>query len=166
MTALRPAVGRREVVVTKHVARMQRDQERLREIREQEIPSIISKIRLLGSRKKEEDEAERQRLLTAEAILQREEKQLEESLSQTELPCGSSDKVALGSTVTFVILETGVEHTVTLVASNGKPKEDGTITAETPVAKALTGARVGQVVKVSAPRDKCLKLRVTDICSG
>ena len=162
----RPASGRREVVVSKHMARVQRDQGRLKKIREREIPGIISGIRLLGSSKREEDEAERQRLQAARALLQSEEKQLEESLVQSDLPCGSSDEVAVGSTVTFVILRSGVEHTLTIISNNGRPKEDGTISIGTPVGKALMGAKVGDEIETNLPGGVVGRLRVTEICSG
>ena len=165
MPTSRPASGRREVVVSKHIARVQRDQVRLKDIREREIPDIISGIRLLGSSKREEDEAERQRLRADRALLQRELEQLEESLAQSDLPCGSSDEVAMGSTVTFVILGTGVEHTLTVISSNGRPKEDGTISISTPVGKALMRARVDDEIEVKVPGG-VERLRVTEICSG
>ena len=86
---------------------------------------------------------------------------MEESLAQSDLPCGSSDEVAVGSTVTFVVLGTGAEHVLTLISSNGKPSEDGTISVGTPVGKALMGAKVGDEIETNLPGGVVGRLPVT-----
>ena len=66
-------------------------------------------------------------------------------------PTGS-DKAALGSAVTVRDVESGRESTHTLVAAHESDPKHGRLSVESPMAHALAGASVGDVVAFEAPR--------------
>jgi transcription elongation factor GreA len=61
------------------------------------------------------------------------------------------DVVAFGSKVTFVDEATGKEQTFTLVGTTEQDLKTGKLSAESPMARALIGAKVGKTVKVQTP---------------
>jgi transcription elongation factor GreB len=63
---------------------------------------------------------------------------------------GDSDQVFFGATVTYVN-QTGVERTITIVGVDEVDPLRGKISWIAPVARALTKARVGDVVQLQAP---------------
>jgi transcription elongation factor GreA len=63
-----------------------------------------------------------------------------------------ADVVAFGSTVRVTDLESGREQTYTLVGPTEADLKTGRLSAESPVARALMGARPGDVVQVESPR--------------
>ena len=73
-----------------------------------------------------------------------------------------SDVVGFGSTVTFVDEGTGKEQTFTIVGTTEQDLKAGKLSAESPIAQALTGAKVGDVVAVQTPGGK-RDMRVTQI---
>jgi transcription elongation factor GreA len=74
----------------------------------------------------------------------------------------NSDVVAFGSQVEVIDEESGREAQYTLVGSTESDLSAGLLSAESPVARALSGARVGDVVAVTLPRGQ-RKLRVKSI---
>ena len=72
------------------------------------------------------------------------------------------DVVAFGSKVTFVDEATGNEQTFTLVGTTEQDLKTGKLSAESPMARALIGAKVGDVVAVDTPGGK-RGMRVTKI---
>jgi transcription elongation factor GreA len=67
-----------------------------------------------------------------------------------ETPRGG-DIVAFGSTVTFVDEASGKEQTLTLVGTTEQDLKAGKLSSESPIARALIGAKVGDVVPVQTP---------------
>ncbi|TML09120.1 MAG: transcription elongation factor GreA [Actinobacteria bacterium] len=63
----------------------------------------------------------------------------------------NSDEVGFGSTVTFVDEGSGKEQTFTIVGTTEQDLKAGKLSAESPIAQALAGARVGDVVAVETP---------------
>jgi len=63
----------------------------------------------------------------------------------------TSDVVAFGSTVTVVDEASGREVQFTLVGATEADLKAGRLSAESPVARALVGARAGDTVKVETP---------------
>ena len=81
-------------------------------------------------------------------------KDLEDSLRRAQIidHDGRNDKVRVGSTVT--VAEEGFEgeeETYYIVGVHEADPVNGRISNESPIGKALLGARVGQTVKVNAP---------------
>jgi len=62
------------------------------------------------------------------------------------------DVVGFGSTVTVVDEESGTRSEFTLVGATEADLKSGRLSAESPVAQALVGARAGEVVTVQTPR--------------
>ena len=74
----------------------------------------------------------------------------------------TSDVVAFGSTVTFVEEASGREQTFTIVGTTEQDLKAGKLSSESPIARALIGAKVGAVVAVDTPGGK-RKMRVTKL---
>jgi transcription elongation factor GreA len=72
------------------------------------------------------------------------------------------DNVAFGSTVTFVDEGTGKEQAFTIVGTTEQDLKAGKLSSESPIAQALMGAKVGDVVAVHTPGGK-RDMRVTKI---
>ena len=62
-----------------------------------------------------------------------------------------SNVVVFGTTVTFVDEGTGKEQTFTIVGTTEQDLKAGKLSAESPIAQALMGAHVGDVVAVETP---------------
>jgi len=62
------------------------------------------------------------------------------------------DVVGFGSTVTVVDEESGTDNEFVLVGATEADLKSGRLSAESPVAQALIGARAGEVVTVQTPR--------------
>jgi transcription elongation factor GreA len=73
-----------------------------------------------------------------------------------------SEHVGFGSTVTFVDEGTGREQTFTIVGTTEQDLKAGKLSSESPIAQALVGARVGDVVGVETPGGK-RDMRVTKL---
>ena len=67
-----------------------------------------------------------------------------------ETPAGG-DAVAFGSTVTFVDEGSGREQTFTLVGTTEQDLKVGKLSSESPIGRALIGAKVGDIVAVETP---------------
>ena len=67
-----------------------------------------------------------------------------------ETPVGA-DVVHFGSTVTFVDEGSGKEQTFTIVGTTEQDLKNGKLSAESPIAQALMGAKEGDVVQVQTP---------------
>ncbi|PKC51655.1 transcription elongation factor GreA [Rhizophagus irregularis] len=64
---------------------------------------------------------------------------------------GESDIVTLGKTVTFIELPDGEEEEYTIVGSAEADPFEGKISNDSPIAKALLGHKVDDVVKLTTP---------------
>jgi transcription elongation factor GreA len=64
---------------------------------------------------------------------------------------GQSDIVTLGKTITFVELPDGDEEEYTIVGSAEADPFEGRISNDSPIARALLGKKVDDVVKISTP---------------
>ena len=71
-----------------------------------------------------------------------------------EAPAGDTDKVHFGSTVVVVDEESGKQATYTIVGPTEADMAAGKLSAESPVARALIGTKVGGVATVETPRGK------------
>jgi transcription elongation factor GreA len=69
-------------------------------------------------------------------------------------PSGSSDEVALGVTVHVRDLDSGREAAHTIVSAAESDPASGRLSIDSPLGRALTGARVGDEVALDAPRGK------------
>ena len=119
----------------------------LNDITERERPAL-SRALAASARIAEGDGGGRCTLLERVGELATRGAELEGFLALAQvLPPGSTQEVGIGSRVTFADLETHEERTLTIVGANGDSKK-GTITIGAPVAQALLGHCVGEVVEV------------------
>ena len=90
--------------------------------------------------------------------------QLRERLLHAEIHSGDSsgDVVGFGSHVSVLDQDSGRALSYTLVATVSANAADGKLSVDSPVARALIGARVGDVVSVSTPKG-ARQLRVTAV---
>lgn len=81
---------------------------------------------------------------------------LKERIADAEVVSGApaDGKVGFGSTVTWLDGSAGREQTFTIVASHEASPADGKLSAESPIAVALTGAGEGDSVVVDLPAGK------------
>lgn len=90
-------------------------------------------------------------------ILSLREKQLHAEIREVQ---SGGDVVGFGSTVTVLDETSGREMTYTLVSPTEAKPAEGKISLDTPVGRALEGARVGQTVAVATPKgDRPLKVQ-------
>jgi len=67
-------------------------------------------------------------------------------------PTGTTEVVQHGCTVSFTDCQSGRTQTFTLVSPHDANPSDGTLSAASPIARALIGHRVGEQVEVQTPR--------------
>ena len=79
-----------------------------------------------------------------------------------ETPAGATDVVVFGGSVTVVDEESGKEMTYTIVGPTEADMASGKLSAESPVAQALLGTKVGKTAKVTTPRGE-RRLRVEKV---
>jgi transcription elongation factor GreA len=79
-----------------------------------------------------------------------------------EVPSGATDTVQFGSTVTVVDEEGGREATYTIVGPTEADMAAGKLSAESPVAQALMGTKLGAVAVVTTPGGQ-RRLRVSKL---
>lgn len=75
---------------------------------------------------------------------------------------GPSDRVRVGSTVTVVDEEYGDEETYSIVGPHEANPSQGRISNQSPIGKALLGAKIGQTVVASSPAGE-IRLQVQSI---
>jgi transcription elongation factor GreA len=99
-----------------------------------------------------------------QAMLETKILRLRERLLHAEIRTGEtgSDVVEFGSRVTVVDETSGREATYTLVAVMNADAANGMLSIDSPVARAITGARLGEVVTVRTPKGT-RELKVTAI---
>lgn len=76
-----------------------------------------------------------------------------------EAPAGETGEVVFGGTATVVDEESGREATYTIVGPTEADMASGKLSAESPVAQALLGTKLGAVAVVNTPRGR-RRLRV------
>jgi transcription elongation factor GreA len=74
-----------------------------------------------------------------------------------------ADAVAFGSTVRLLNTSTGKEATYTIVSSFEQDVSQGRLSASSPVASAVIGAKRDQVVKVDLPNGSTSEFKVVEI---
>jgi transcription elongation factor GreA len=123
--------------------------ERLETVDRAEMAERIKAARELGDLK---ENAEYHDAKDAQAILETKILRLRDQLRRAEVVEAEtgSDVVAFGSRVT--LSESGKELGYTLVSAVDADAAEGRLSVESPVAKALLGARVGDTVEITAPK--------------
>lgn len=130
--------------------KLEEELEQLKTVKRKEVVERIKIARSFGdlSENSEYDSAKEEqgfvegRITTIESML-RNALIIEES--------GASDVVSLGKTVSFVELPDGDEEEYTIVGSAEADPFEGRISNDSPIAKALLGRKVDDIVKLTTP---------------
>jgi transcription elongation factor GreA len=125
--------------------------ERLENVERAEIAERIRIAREWGDLK---ENSEYHDAKNDQAMLETKILRLRERLLRARIHTGETggDEVGFGSRVTVVDETSGRELTYTLVAAVSADPAAGKLSIDSPVGKALTGARAGDVVSVSTPK--------------
>jgi transcription elongation factor GreA len=129
-------------------------QAELQELETTEREAIAERIRIAREWGDLKENGEYHAAKEAQAHLETRILVLSDRMRRAELRSASvgSDVVAFGSTVTVRDESAGRDLTYTLVSAMDADASGGRLSYESPVARALDGARVGKTVKVRTPR--------------
>ena len=140
---------------------LQSEAEHLETASRAEIAERIKTAREWGDLK---ENAEYHDAKNDQAMLETKILRLRDRLLRAEIRTGETagDAVEFGSRVSVRDEATGREITYTLVAPMNADAANGRLSVDSPVARALTGARPGDVVEVRAPKGS-RQLKITAI---
>lgn len=140
--------------------KMQKELEDLRTTKRAEVAQRLKEAIAMGdlSENSEYDEAK-----NAQAFLEGRIVQLEQQIRTAQIIVkGKKNRIDVGSTVTIEDMEEYVKETVTIVGSAESNPFEGRISNESPVGRALVGAKAGDIVEADAP-NSVIKYKVISI---
>lgn len=150
-----------KTLITKEgVEKMQKELEDLRTTKRAEVAQRLKEAIAMGdlSENSEYDEAK-----NAQAFLEGRIVQLEQQIRTAQIIVkGKKNRIDVGSTVTIEDMEEYVKETVTIVGSAESNPFEGRISNESPVGRALVGAKAGDIVEADAP-NSVIKYKVISI---
>ena len=140
-------------------------QEELKRLKTVERPRVIEAIAEARGHGDISENAEYEAAKEQQAFLEKKIRELENRIANSNVVDPSSmntDKVVFGLQVTVQDLESGEEVSYQIVGADEADVSAQRISITSPVARALIGKRVGDVVQVQIPRG-LLELEVMDI---
>lgn len=150
-----------KILITKEgLEKMQKELEDLRTTKRAEVAQRLKEAIAMGdlSENSEYDEAK-----NAQAFLEGRIVQLEQQIRTAQIIVkGKKNRIDVGSTVTIEDMEEYVKETVTIVGSAESNPFEGRISNESPVGRALVGAKAGDIVEADAP-NSVIKYKVISI---
>lgn len=150
-----------KTLITKEgLEKMQKELEDLRTTKRAEVAQRLKEAIAMGdlSENSEYDEAK-----NAQAFLEGRIVQLEQQIRTAQIIVkGKKNRIDVGSTVTIEDMEEYVKETVTIVGSAESNPFEGHISNESPVGRALVGAKAGDIVEADAP-NSVIKYKVISI---
>lgn len=150
-----------KTLITKEgLEKMQKELEDLRTTKRAEVAQRLKVAIAMGdlSENSEYDEAK-----NAQAFLEGRIVQLEQQIRTAQIIVkGKKNRIDVGSTVTIEDMEEYVKETVTIVGSAESNPFEGRISNESPVGRALVGAKAGDIVEADAP-NSVIKYKVISI---
>lgn len=150
-----------KTLITKEgLEKMQKELEDLRTTKRAEVAQRLKEAIAMGdlSENSEYDEAK-----SAQAFLEGRIVQLEQQIRTAQIIVkGKKNRIDVGSTVTIEDMEEYVKETVTIVGSAESNPFEGRISNESPVGRALVGAKAGDIVEADAP-NSVIKYKVISI---
>lgn len=150
----------RTLVTREGLEKMQKELDELRSTKRAEIAQRLKAAIAMGdlSENSEYDEAK-----NAQAFLEGRILQLEQQIRTAQvIEKVAKDRVDVGSTVLIEDMEEHLQEKVTIVGSTESNPFEGRISNESPVGRALMGAKAGDTVEAEAPNG-VLKYRVISI---
>ena len=147
-------------VTQEFLEKMKKELEYLKSTKRLEVAQRLKEAIALGdlSENSEYVDAKNDQAFTEGKILELEAK----IRTAVVIEAGKSDHVTMASSVKIKDLQTNEEVDVTIVGSSEADPFDGKISNESPVGRALIGAKPGDVVEVNAPVG-ILKYQVMEI---
>ena len=150
-----------KTLITKEgLEKMQKELEDLRTTKRAEVAQRLKEAIAMGdlSENSEYDEAK-----NAQAFLEGRIVQLEQQIRTAQIIVkGKKNRIDVGSTVTIEDMEEHVKETVTIVGNAESNPFEGRISNESPVGRALVGAKAGDIVEADAP-NSVIKYKVISI---
>lgn len=150
-----------KTLITKEgLEKMQKELEDLRTTKRAEVAQRLKEAIAMGdlSENSEYDEAK-----NAQAFLEGRIVQLEQQIRTAQIIVkGKKNRIDVGSTVTIEDMEEYVKEAVTIVGSAESNPFEGRISNESPVGRALVGAKAGDIVEADAP-NSVIKYKVISI---
>ncbi len=150
----------RTLVTREGLEKMQKELDELRSTKRAEIAQRLKAAIAMGdlSENSEYDEAK-----NAQAFLEGRILQLEQQIRTAQvIEKVAKDRVDVGSTVLIEDIEEHLQEKVTIVGSTESNPFEGRISNESPVGRALMGAKAGDTVEAEAPNG-VLKYKVISI---
>ena len=149
----------RTLVTREGLEKMQKELDELRSTKRAEIAQRLKAAIAMGdlSENSEYDEAK-----NAQAFLEGRILQLEQQIRTAQVIEKAKDRVDVGSTVLIEDMEEHLQEKVTIVGSTESNPFEGRISNESPVGRALMGAKAGDTVEAEAPNG-VLKYKVISI---
>ncbi|HBK27703.1 MAG TPA: transcription elongation factor GreA [Dialister sp.] len=150
----------RTLVTKEGLEKMQKELDELRSVKRAEVAQRLKEAIAMGdlSENSEYDEAK-----NAQAFLEGRIQQLEQQIRTAQvISKGTKSRVDVGSTVLIEDLEEKIQEKVTIVGSTESNPFEGLISNESPVGRALVGAKAGDIVEAEAPNG-VLKYKVIKI---
>ncbi len=147
-------------VTQEFLEKMKKELEYLKSTKRLEVAQRLKEAIALGdlSENSEYVDAKNEQAFTEGKILELEAK----IRTAVVIEAGKSDHVTMASSVRIKDLQTGDEDDVTIVGSSEADPFEGKISNESPVGRALIGAKAGDIVEVNAPAG-ILKYQVVEI---
>lgn len=140
-------------------------QEELKRLKSVERPKVIEAIAEARGHGDISENAEYEAAKEQQAFLEKKVRELENRIANANVvdpSTMSTDKVVFGVQVTVQDLESGDEVSYQIVGADEADVNAQRISITSPVARALIGKRIGDVVQVQVPRG-LLELEVLDI---
>lgn len=150
----------RTLVTKEGLEKMKKELDELRSTKRAEIAQRLKAAIAMGdlSENSEYDEAK-----NAQAFLEGRILQLEQQIRTAQvIEKAAKGRVDVGSTVLIEDMEEHLQEKVTIVGSTESNPFEGRISSESPVGRALMGAKAGDIVEAEAPNG-VLKYKVISI---
>lgn len=150
----------RTLVTREGLEKMKKELDELRSTKRTEIAQRLKAAIAMGdlSENSEYDEAK-----NAQAFLEGRILQLEQQIRTAQvIETATKDRVDVGSTVVIEDMEEHLKEKVTIVGSTESNPFEGRISNESPVGRALMGAKAGDTVEAETPNG-VLKYKVISI---
>ena len=143
------------------LAEMKKELEVLKLEKRPEVIAALKDARALGDLSENaEYDAARNEQAQVESRITELERMLENAFIIKDV---KTDKVSIGTTVTIKYVDDDDTEVYTIVGSKEADPFDNKISNESPIAKAIMGLRVGNVVTVSSPNGK-YDVEIVEIC--
>lgn len=128
-------------------------------------PEVVEKIKVARSFGDLSENSEYDAAKDEQGFVEQEISKIEDMIRHSKIITeqGDNNTVNLGNTVTFEEMPDGAEESYTIVGSAEADPFVGKISNESPIAKALLGSKLDDVVTVPLPNGKEMKVKITNI---